>query len=66
MNMHNKIVRTDGNIYRIIQATLGRKVLTSVECYSGPETGQEILNLNAARSRRAKIIKNAIKLGLVS
>jgi hypothetical protein len=64
--MNNKIVRTDGNIYRIIQATLGRKVLTSVECIFGPEKGQEILNLNTARSRRARIIKNAIKLGLVS
>jgi len=64
--MNNKIIRTDGNIYRIIQVRLGGKLLTSVECIAGPEKGQEILNLNAARSRRAKIIKNAIKLGLVS
>ena len=64
--MNGKTVRTEGNIYRILQCKLSGKTLTSVECVFGPEKGQEILDLNKSRSRRAKLLKSYIKQGLVS
>jgi len=65
--MNNKIIRTEANVYRLTQATLGGKPLPlSAECVFGPEKGQVIFNLNKSRSRRAGILRNAVKLGLVS
>ena len=65
--MNNQIIRTESNIYRITQGTLAGKPLPiSAECVFGPEKGQIFFNLNKSRSRRAKLLKVSLKLGLVS
>jgi hypothetical protein len=66
INVHNRIVRTEGNIYRLIAATVGGNLLVSAECTLGPEKGQSILQLNNARSPRANNIRNLIRMGLIS
>lgn len=64
-NNHNKIVRNNGQVYRIIVARLGKTELVDAECTLGPDRGQ-VINLKKSRSTVAGELRAAIGMGLVS
>ena len=64
-NNHNKIVRNNGQVYRIIVARLGKSELVDAECTYGSDRGQ-VLNLKKSRSVVAGEIRSALGMGLVS
>lgn len=65
-SLNGKTVRFNGNVYRLIAASLFGKLLLSADCVYGPNKGQSINNLNADRTKVGRGLKNSIKLGLVS
>jgi hypothetical protein len=53
---HNKIVRLNGIVYRIVTSTLGRHVLAD----AWPHNGEARINLVTSRSPVCMAIRNAI------
>lgn len=65
LNHNGKIVRLDGNIFRIIAQKLGKRVLVDAECIFGAAKGT-VVNLRDSRAKVALAIRKAINLNLVS
>jgi len=67
-NLHGKVVRNNGSVFRLSAYKFGRATLMSAEGTYGPEKGV-VYDLNCAhpdRSKTALALKSAIKMGLVS
>jgi hypothetical protein len=62
---HNKVVRNNGQTYRIIAFKLGKAVLVDAECVFGPDKGQ-VYNLRKSKTNVAAAIRQSLKLNLVS
>lgn len=65
VNHHNKIVRIDGAVWRVIACRLGKTFLIDAECVFGPERGT-VVNLKKSRSPLASRLRGALDLNLVS
>lgn len=64
--IHNgKIVRNNGQVYKIISCRLGKATLVDAECIYGPDKGQ-VYNLRKSKATVAVELRSALKLGLVS
>lgn len=67
LNFHNKIVRINGHVYRIIAQTLGKAVLVSAECVvSADGTQGQLIDLVKSRTSLSANIRRCIGLNLVS
>lgn len=66
LSAHNKVVRRNGNVWKIISLMIGKFLLVSAEVVVGPDKGTMIPNLQKSRSAIAKELKASIELGLVS
>ena len=67
LNFHNKIVRHNGHVYRIIAQTLGKAVLVNAECvYASDGTKGYLIDLVKSRTPLSADIRHCIGMNLVS
>lgn len=62
--LHGRQARTNSNTYRFIAYKLGKRVVCSAECVSGPTYGKTILDFIHDRSETTRCLKVGINHNL--
>lgn len=65
LRFNGKIIRHEGNLFKITSTTLGKKVLVDCDVVVGPAKGTSI-NLVSSRSNLAKILRDMLGMNLVT